>query len=237
MKPFIGMTAVYTAVADLQVYRTNQAYIESIVRAGGIPVMLPEAAPVEDCARYAQMLDGLLVPGGIDVSPYLYGEEAMPKVTHISRRLDIFEIELIRQMAELKKPILGICRGHQLINVAFGGTLYQDLDTQMPGHLCHHQDGSTREEPFHKVVLEKESRLATILEQDFVETNTFHHQAVKEVAPSLKIVGSTSDGVVEAIEAEGQFIIGVQWHPEGMALRYPVFDNLFQALIAEAKEK
>lgn len=234
MKPFIGMTAAYTAFNNLQVYKTNQTYVEAIIRAGGIPVMLPAALSAEECVHYAQILDGLLVPGGDDVSPYLYGEETMPQVTYLNRHMDLFEIELIRKMATANKPVLGICRGHQIINVAFGGTLYQDLDKQVPEHICHLQSSAIREEPFHKVSLEEHSRLASIFGQSAVETNTYHHQAVKDVAPSLKIVGRTSDGVVEAIESESQFIVGVQWHPEGMACRYPVFDKLFQAFIKEA---
>lgn len=236
LKPIIGLTAMYTELDGMKFFKTNDAYVQAVLRAGGIPVLLPVTTTIEEYEQYAESLDGLLIPGGADVSPSFYGEEPVPEVTVIHRNDDAFEFALVRKMAQLNKPILGICRGHQVINVAFGGSLYQDLPSQYGKKQCHCQSSTIRSEPFHTVTLKPESRVAEIFGDTVLETNTFHHQAVKEAAPSFHVVGTAKDGVVEAIEHESKFIVGLQWHPEGMAVEYPQFQKIFNALVAEAEK-
>ena len=182
MKPIIGMTACR---GEGGVYKTNDTYVKVIVRAGGVPVLLPIATRLEDCARLASMLDGLLIPGGIDIAPQFFGEEPVKEVTCIDWEQDEFELELLRQAAAQKKPVLAICRGLQLVNVAFGGTLWQDIPTQCPQAHGHRQETESRSEPYHTVRLSPGSRLAAVLGKEELRTNSYHHQAVKDIALSL----------------------------------------------------
>ena len=222
--------------ASSQVYRCNQSYVHAILNAGGIPVLLPSNGADADYAELAEKLDGLLVPGGADVSTLLYGEEALQSVTNMKSANDTFEFAVIRKMAELGKPIIGICRGIQVINVAFGGTLYQDLPSQYPSKQQHYQKGP-RYEPFHHVELEKDSHLAEIFGCTELATNTYHHQAVKDVAPGFRAVAHARDGVIEAIEHESKYILGVQWHPEGMVDVHPEFKPFFEKFVEAAAKK
>lgn len=233
LKPIIGMTAMPFENGEMKVYRCNQSYVQAILDAGGIPVLLPSNGANEDYAELAAHLDGLLIPGGGDISTFLYGEEAIKQVTNMRSADDLFEFAVLRRMAELGKPILGICRGVQVINVAFGGTLYQDIPSQFPSNQCHHQSGP-RYEPFHYVELEEGSRLAKILGTSKLAVNTYHHQAVKDVAPSFRICAKAHDGLTEAIEHESKYILGVQWHPECMYDVHKEFAPIFHDFVAEA---
>lgn len=234
LKPVIGMTAMANE-DNGKVYRCNQTYVHAILNAGGIPVLLPSNGADEDYAEIAERLDGLLVPGGADVSPLLYGEEAIPKVTMTRSADDTFEFTIIRKMAELGKPVLGICRGVQVINTAFGGNLWQDIPSQYETNICHQQRGP-RYEPFHYVELEKNTRLAKIFGCEKLAVNTFHHQAVKEVAEGFHVCGRAHDGLIEAIEHDEKYIIGVQWHPECMVDVHDEFKPLFLDFIREASK-
>jgi len=228
VKPIIGMTACR---GDGKVYKTNDTYVKAVVRAGGIPVLLPIADQPEDCPRLAAAVDGLLIPGGVDIAPQFFGEEPVKEVTCIDWELDRFELELIRQAAALKKPMLAICRGLQAVNVAFGGTLYQDIPTQCPEAHGHYQQTESRSEEYHTVRLLPGSRLAEILGEGELLTNSFHHQAIRELAPGFTVSARAKDGVIEGIESEDGAILAVQWHPECMAERYPRFRPLFQDLV------
>ena len=230
LKPIIGMTAMPFSNDAMSVYRCNQTYVNAVLQAGGIPVLLPSNGANEDYASIAEKLDGLLVPGGTDVSTFLYGEEAVPQVTTMRAADDKFEFAVVHKMAELGKPILGICRGEQVINVAFGGTLYQDIPSQRPSNICHKQSGP-RNEPFHYANLEKDSHLYKIFETDRLAVNTYHHQAVKDVAPNFKVAAKANDGIIEAIEHESKYIIGVQWHPECMVDVHPEYKKLFNDFV------
>lgn len=228
MKPIIGMTACR---GEGGVYKTNDTYVKVIVRAGGVPVLLPIATRLEDCARLASMLDGLLIPGGIDIAPQFFGEEPVKEVTCIDWEQDEFELELLRQAAAQKKPVLAICRGLQLVNVAFGGTLWQDIPTQCPQAHGHRQETESRSEPYHTVRLSPGSRLAAVLGKEELRTNSYHHQAVKDTAPGFAVCAWTGDGIIEGIESEDGSILAVQWHPECMEERHPQFRPLFEDFI------
>ena len=231
MRPIIGMTACQE---EQKIYKTNNTYVQAILRAGGIPVLLPIANRPEDCGRLAALVDGLLIPGGVDMAPQFFGQEPPREVTCIDRVLDTFELELIRQAVALHKPMLAICRGCQVVNVAFGGTLYQDIPTQCPQAGGHYQDTASRSEEYHTVEVLPGTALAAALGEGELLTNSYHHQAVKDLAPGFVVSARAKDGIVEAIENRDGSILGVQWHPECMEERHPRFRQLFTAFVARA---
>lgn len=231
MRPIIGITACQEKD---KIYKTNNAYVRAVVKAGGIPVLLPIAVPLSDCEKLAAMVDGLLVPGGVDMAPQYFGEQPPKEVTCIDRELDEFELELIRQVSSLGKPMLAICRGCQVVNVAFGGTLYQDIPTQCPQAHGHYQDTASRSEGYHTVTVLPGTALADALGEGELLTNSYHHQAVKDLAPGFSVCARTADGIIEGIENREGTILGVQWHPECMVERYPRFRGLFSWLVAQA---
>ena len=233
MKPIIGMTACR---GEGDVYKTNDTYVKAVVRAGGIPVMLPIANRPEDCPRLAKALDALLVPGGVDVAPQYYGEEPRDTVTCVDRELDAFELALIRETAKAGKPIFAICRGIQVVNVAFGGTLWQDIPSQCPEAHGHYQKTDSRSEEYHTVKLLPGTHLREIFGEEEILTNSYHHQAVRELAPGFAVSARTADGIVEGMENRDGSIIAVQWHPECMEERHPVFRRFFNALVARASK-
>lgn len=234
MKPIIGITA---CLEEQKIYKTNSAYVQAVVRAGGIPVLLPIATPLADCGRLTALLDGLLVPGGVDMAPQFFGEQPPKEVTCVDRALDEFELELIRNVSRAGKPMLCICRGCQVVNVAFGGTLYQDIPTQCPQAHGHYQNTASRSEGYHTVTVAPGTVLASAVGEGELLTNSYHHQAVKDVAPGFTVCARTEDGIVEGIENAGGAILGVQWHPECMEERYPVFRGLFSWLVDKAGQR
>ena len=234
MRPIIGMTACR---GEGNVYKTNDTYVKAVIRAGGVPVLLPIAVRPDDCPRLLDLMDGLLIPGGIDIAPQFFGEEPVKEVTCIDRVLDEFELELIRQAAARKKPMLAICRGLQVVNVAFGGTLWQDIPTQCPQAHGHNQETESRSEAYHTVCLSPGSRLAAVLGKEELRTNSYHHQAVKDLAPGFSVCAQAKDGVIEGIESADGAILAVQWHPECMAERHPEFRPLFEDLIRRSANK
>ncbi len=233
LKPVIGMTAMFSDANGSRIYKIMESYVKAILNAGGTPVLLPSCGSPEEYAQFADKLDGYLVPGGQDISSLLYGEEPRRQVTFVRSADDEYEFALIRKMAEQNKPVLGICRGCQVINVAFGGTLYQDIPSQCPDSHGHYQT-APRHEAYHSVELVGGSRLAKILDCDALCINSFHHQAVKDVAPNFHINANARDGIIEGIEHDEKYILGVQWHPEGMYEVHPQFKNIFDDFIREA---
>lgn len=234
MRPIIGITACQE---EQRIYKINNTYVRAVVRAGGIPVLLPIANRLEDCDKLAALMDGFLVPGGVDMAPQYFGEEPPKEVTCIDRELDDFELELIRRISALGKPMLAICRGCQVVNVAFGGTLYQDIPTQCPQAHGHYQNTASRSEAYHTVTILPGTALAAAMGEGEVLTNSFHHQAVKDLAPGFRVNARTKDGMIEGIENEDGSILGVQWHPECMEERYPRFQKLFSDFVARAAQQ
>lgn len=210
--PIIGITT--SVNEDESILQMNRSYPGAIAQAGGLPVLLP---PMEDGAAltfYATMCDGLLLSGGDDVDPSAYGEAQSWHCGTVSPLRDAFELALCRRFLQLKKPILAICRGVQVLNVALGGTLHQDLATDLPGCLAHRQKQRSCYAS-HPVTLAADSLLAGIYSAEAVAVNSHHHQAVAEPGRGCIIVATAPDGVVEAIEVAGlPFCLGVQWHPE-----------------------
>jgi putative glutamine amidotransferase len=212
----------------------NMQYVESVLRAGGVPVTLPCVAEQAAVRTAVQMVDGLLLPGGGDIDSHAYGEEPHPKTMFQDTHRDEMEFEATRVALEQGKPVLGICRGVQVLNVAFGGSLIQDIPTQVPEVLLHY---SYALEPWlvHTIDLEEGSLLARIFGTTSMRVNSYHHQAVKDVGDGLRISCRARDGVIEGVEAtDGRPILGVQFHPEELTAPYPQFQPLFDWLVREA---
>lgn len=210
-------------------------YIESVIAAGGIPVVLPVTTNTALVERLIDNVDGLLIPGGVDLNPLVYGEEPIIKQGEISDEIDKCDMESIKIADRQKKPMLGICRGIQIINAAFGGTLYQDL-SQAKGCYIKHEQQAKRNLASHTVNIKKDTVLYEIFGSKTI-TNSFHHQAVKDAARGFTVSALSCDGIVEAIEkTEPNFILGVQWHPEGMAKDDSKMHELFKRFIEEVKK-
>lgn len=238
-KPVIGVLAKRntgdTGIARLY---TNLPYLESIQQAGGMPLMLPVMqADREEIAAWLRLVDGILLPGGYDVAPAYYGQHPLRQVTLTNRTEDAAEILLVQMAKAQHVPVLGVCRGLQVMNVALGGTLWQDIPTQCADSICHYQHSELRDELFHTVAVRGGSLLEEILGAQQVDTNTFHHQSVRDIAPGLVAVAQTQDGVIEALESENGLMLGVQWHPEGLSAKHKQHADLFRWLVKMSAHK
>lgn len=211
--PLIGLSLRLPSAGG---HNLNSNYPAAILRGGGAPIAVPMGA-YDYLDEYADMLDGLILTGGGDVDPQLFGEEALPQVPTFDRVMDDGEIALCRAMVQRGKPVMGICRGIQVMNVALGGNLWQDIPAQVPGHICH-RSAPQPENPVatHPVTIEEDSILYALLGKKETMTNSIHHQAVKDPAPGLKVTARTADGLIEALESADGLVIGFQWHPEAM---------------------
>lgn len=193
----------------------NDDYIQSVVQCGGIPMIIPFQASKENIVSLLQLCDGVILPGGVDIDPLLYHEVPINELGMTMREIDDFYMEVIAYADQMHKPVLGICKGHQALNVAFKGTLYQDLKTQKKDSIKHFQN-AYRYQPTHHITI-KENNLLYRCFQDHLLVNSFHHQAIKDVADVFEVIAVADDGVIEAIEkTEGTYMLGVQWHPEMM---------------------
>ncbi|WP_125764232.1 gamma-glutamyl-gamma-aminobutyrate hydrolase family protein [Companilactobacillus hulinensis] len=224
MSKVIGITADVFLEATAVINQQQADFVprpavNAILAAGGVPVSLPYL-PEDKIDILLDKLDGILITGGPDVDPTFMGEEPIPELGTTNRNRDLFEIPLIKKAVAKHVPILGICRGAQVINVALGGSVYQDLAVQYdaPTLLKHHQN-APGDQPTHHVKVEESALQKSVGTESFV--NSRHHQAIKEPAPSVKIVAEAPDGVIEAIENEDASVQAVQWHPENLWQQYP----------------
>lgn len=214
---------------------TPHNFVRGLQQADATPLVLPIGSR-EDAQQYISLVDGLLLTGGYDVNPALYGEEPHAQLQALFPKRDTFEMALIEAALEKQIPILGICRGMQILNVYYGGSLYQDLPSQFEGDLLQHVQVTTFDIPIQQVSLQSDSYLQSLLgEQLWV--NTFHHQAIKELGTGVRAVAHASDGLIEAIEvdddAQGN-ILGVQWHPELMLEEDEASRKLFTDLVSRS---
>lgn len=230
-KPLIGLTASHDQKKSSLALRLN--YTESVSRAGGIPVILPPELSEDEAEQLADTLDGILFTGGPDIHPFLLGEETLEGCGDVSPLRDNMEIDLFNRMYQKKKPILGICRGAQLINAALGGSIYQDVPSQFKRDLpLAHNQPFYYTSPCHRVSLSENTRLRQIAGSASIEVNSMHHQAVKDAAPGLTVCGHASDGLIEALEMkEYPYLIGVQWHPEFLYESCSHAENLFKSFV------
>lgn len=231
MRPLIGITA---SINEQNRATTGMNNVLSVSRAGGVPVVLPVVDDVDTIKVFVEEIDGLILTGGNDVDPFLYGEEPHKDLGTVNPERDFFEMELLRAVLTLDKPVLGLCRGSQVLNVVFGGTLYQDIYAQSDGPLLQHRQKAPRHYGIHGVTLEASSKLREIVGRDAIRVNSFHHQAVRRPGEGLLVNATASDGVVEGVESEKHsFVIGVQWHPEHMAPEGDdASDRLFRAFVS-----
>lgn len=212
MKPLIGITSNIDSTA----HTLQNTYIQAVISGGGIPFVIPTGVE-NDARQITLLLDGLIISGGGDMNPILFNEEPLPQLGNVTPERDSSELELVNHMLASDKPILGICRGHQVLNVALGGTLYQDINSQIASHLLQHDQKAKRDHQSHAVHIEKGTLLASIANTEKIMVNSFHHQALKDIPAPLIVSGRASDGIVEAVEStDHHFVIGVQWHPEAL---------------------
>lgn len=213
----------------------NKDYVDAVIRAGGVPLIIPFSTDKEVIISQAQLIDGLILSGGHDISPYNYGQEPSQKIGETFPERDTYEMILLEESKKRNIPILGICRGFQLINVAAGGTLYQDLSL-IPGNILKHNQVSNPTLKTHKVEIKENSFISSIFGKETM-VNSFHHQVIDKVANDFIVVAKASDGVVEAIEHKTyKFLVAVQWHPEMLAVNCEKARELFSKFVEEAKK-
>jgi len=219
----------------------NKSYSDAIIQAGGIPLLIPVEVTGDLLRDLFCQVDGLVFCGGGDIDPVYYNEPHMvDNLGTIQKDRDEYELEFMRLAIKEKKPFFAICRGIQVMNVAVGGTLYQDLCSQYPQAKRHdyyyEDDKLPRNYIAHEVILDGSSLLSKILSTDRVMVNSLHHQAAKDIAPGLKAMGQADDGVVEVLEApDHPFGLGVQWHPEELVSEHESARRMFAAFIEASR--
>ncbi|HOV79470.1 MAG TPA: gamma-glutamyl-gamma-aminobutyrate hydrolase family protein [Bacillota bacterium] len=229
MKPLIGIAC--SCETNGGRLFLNGSYPSAVAAAGGVPVLLPVLKGFE--ADYLALVDGIVLPGGGDLDPFLFGEEPSPLAGEINPGRDSFEIGVARLALERGVPVLGICRGIQVINVAAGGTVCQDISL-MTGSPLKHFQAAPRWYPTHGLEIVPGSMLAGMLGGAAIRVNSFHHQAVARVAGGFRVSARSPEGVIEGIEAESGYAVGVQFHPEDMCGLDERFLNIFKSLVDAA---
>lgn len=229
MRPLIGITC--GSKENVNQFFLGSDYVRGVEKAGGIPVIVPPCAG-ENLPGIVEALDGFVLSGGGDMDPLLFGEEPLPVTGKVDPERDIFELGLTRLAMSRGKPILGICRGMQVLNVAAGGTVCQDIALKIEKPLKHSQQ-APRWYPTHNIKIEKGTLAAEILGEGTLRVNSFHHQAIGRLAPGFDISARAPDGVEEIIEYKEReyYIIGVQFHPENMWRQNSLFLRLFYYLV------
>jgi putative glutamine amidotransferase len=237
-RPLIGVTARSAVNPDTGAYMDGvvAAYLQALLRAGAAPLIVPRSLSSEALSAVFQKLDGVLLPGGGDIAPARLGGESHPTVYGIDEHRDELEFCLARWAVEQAKPILGICRGIQVFNAALGGSLYLDIASQRPASVRHATDSDLPPSHLaHRVSVEPGTRLAALFGQPEGPVNSWHHQAVREAAPGLRVAAHAEDGLIEAVELPGHpFALAVQWHPEVLPDR-PETRRLFAGLVEAAQ--
>ena len=239
-KPVIGVLGnlfknPIVSVAAQMTY-ANSAYLNAVRSNGGTPFLIPVMGGEEDLDSLLDFCDGLLFPGGEDVDPKLFGEPPHPSIGSVNESMDRFWVMAEKKAEERNLPVLGICRGMQLINVARGGNLYQDISL-MPGTRELHGQKQNRDYPVHKVKVEEGTELRRILGAGEIYTNTLHHQCVNQAGRDLRVTACAEDGVPEAMETKDGRVILVQWHPEELVVSVPAMNGLFGDLVRKAAER
>jgi putative glutamine amidotransferase len=243
-RPLIGVTTQTLQAIDgipdglPQSVVMNQRYYHAVAMAGAAPVLIPLLDDLETLRAIYERMDGVLIPGGVDVNPAEFGEAPHRRLGRIDPARDHVELQLVKWAIAEGKPVLGLCRGLQVINVALGGTLYQDLETEYPNPIKHDYFptyGFARDHLAHPVAVESGSRLHHAFGDSSVPVNSMHHQGIKSLAGSLVASAVAPDGLIEAVELPNDsFVVGVQWHPEVFELSEPGSGELFRDFIQAA---
>lgn len=233
-KPLIGI--VPSGYQGEKVSVLNRSYSDAILRAGGIPLVVPQVSDSSEAAEVVARLDGIMITGGPDIAPSFYGEEVLNDSVEIDSHRDTVDVLYARAALDRRLPILAICRGEQLMNVVLGGSLYQDLPSQKPGEIAHRQ-GSDLRYPSHAISVAEGSILHRIMGSTSLKVNSSHHQAVKEPSGKVTVTAYSPDGVVEAWESnmKGQWLLAVQFHPEQMVRVDDQWLRLFKAFVKASR--
>ncbi len=229
MKPLIGVVPLFDETKDS--LWMLPGYMDGITAAGGVPLMLPLTDDEETIKQLLGTVSGILLTGGHDVDPAVYGEEPVPECGIWCSARDRMESQLLGQALELDIPVLGICRGIQFLNAFLGGTLYQDLPTQHRSGIEHHQK-PPYDVPVHEVSILKDSRLFELLQAETLEVNSYHHQAIKHKSDKLRTMAVSADGLIEAVDMpDKKFVWALQWHPEFSYLKDESSRKIFEEFI------
>ncbi len=247
MKPLIGLCANYSSddkiglqteqgMADQKWQILADDYVVSIEKAGGLPVIIPIFETHENLNRIIDLLDGIIFTGGSDIDPFYYGDSPQQGLRTIEPYRDYHEVELAKRILyKTNIPVLGICRGIQLLNVAAGGTLYQSINDSKSKFFNHSVLNSPKYYPVHEAIIKEGSKIHSIFKKTSIRVNSFNHQAVKKTGKDFIATMTAPDGLIEGIEFAGdRFIVAVQWHPEAMVSYYPEHLELFKVFVEEA---
>lgn len=242
MKPIIGLCSNYSyddivgitakLGANLQEWQLlADDYIQAVEKAGGLPIIIPVCKNPENLKEYLKIINGIIFTGGNDISPQYYNESFTNKLGDIIPERDEQEIDLAKNIIENTKiPVLGICRGAQVINIACRGKLYQDLEGVTDSN--HFATNSPKDHPVHEISIQKDSLLYNILNKEKAKVNSFHHQSIKNVGQNIRVVAKSNDNIIEAIEYSGEnFVLGLQWHPEMMFKKSEDSFKIFQGFV------
>ncbi|MDX9992226.1 MAG: gamma-glutamyl-gamma-aminobutyrate hydrolase family protein [Anaerolineales bacterium] len=237
MRPILGITTYDgKSSSDLPIAAVQTAYVNAILQAGGVPVLLPNQLGQEEWRALVPRLNGILLTGGGDIAPEHFSGAPHPKIDDVDEERDALELALLRYAAEQGLPFLGICRGCQVVNVALGGTLYTHIPDQVKTDIRHNcYPDLPRTHLAHSVHVAEDSQIAKIFGETSLQVNSLHHQGLDRIAPALTPVACARDGLVEAIELPGHpFGYAVQWHPEWLTDQQPT-RSLFKAFVAAAQ--
>jgi len=240
--PLIGVSTSISVGRYPERAYVNAAYLNAVQQAGGVPVPLPPHLGAAARGELVKRLHGVVLTGGGDVDPARFAEARHPTTADVSPVRDAFEIDLTRWALEARVPLLAVCRGLQVLNVALGGSLHQDIPSEPGSPLDHSQtrlQEIDRSQPTHRVKVRDGSRLAGILGALEFDVNSFHHQAIKRLGRGLEDVAWAPDSIIEGVELvdDARFVVGVQWHPEELVGHDPAARALFEALVSRASER
>lgn len=234
--PLVGVTTSITVDQTPERAYVNSAYLHAVQQAGGVPVLLPPQLSKSSLERLVRGLDALLLTGGGDVDPGSFGEAPHPTLYDVAPSRDALETQVTHMALEKKTPLLAICRGIQVLNVALGGSLHQDVATD-PGTQIQHSQKEARDQTTHKVTVTPRSRLGRVLGSEDIEVNSFHHQVIKSLGRGLVPVAWAPDRLIEGVELDddSRWVVGVQWHPEHLVGSSEPARRLFSALVTAAR--
>ncbi|HSL29258.1 MAG TPA: gamma-glutamyl-gamma-aminobutyrate hydrolase family protein [Anaerolineales bacterium] len=237
MQPIIGVTTNQsTNIHGYPTVMLMQSYINAVMQAGGVPVLIPSLIAEDGWEALYARLDGILFSGGGDIGLEHRPGAPHPRIDDVDPARDAIELKMLQAAASDGKPFLGICRGCQVMNVALGGTLYTHIADQLPNALDHSYPGNMRTVLVHEVKLEEGTHLGEIYGEPILNVNSLHHQGLKDIAPGLRVAGHAPDGLVEAVELpEHPFGLAVQWHPEWLIDQAPT-RNLFRTFVMAAAQ-